>query len=196
MRYLPLLVILALTPIHGAGQVVYRCTSDEGPTIFQDAPCRDAHKTEELIELEPNVVDSSRMRANTALQQRLSAAAAEKRAQAAEQRKQARLERQKENAEHASGGSVPLSTHELVAELHKSRTSDSGRFFNSDPASRSVYPQFPERHVPEPPSVITSCDGQGCWDSSGRRYNSAAGPTNVRQDGKICQHIGNMMQCQ
>lgn len=44
------------------------------------------------------------------------------------------------------------------------------------------------------PGVITSCDGGGCWDSRGQRYNGS-GPTMFRSDGKVCQHLGGSMQC-
>lgn len=49
--------------------------------------------------------------------------------------------------------------------------------------------------TPPPPSVITNCDAGGCWDNHGKRYNSGGGPTHIRQDGKVCQRVGAMMQC-
>lgn len=189
MRYLLVLVILALFPVHSTGQTVYRCTNDEGPTVFQDAPC-DASDTEDLVELEPNVVDSSRMRANTARQNRLSAALVEKRARAAEERKQARLVRRKEEAERAA----------LVKELRKELAPRRESFFDASPAQHPAYPQpaypdHPDPHVPEWPSKVTSCDISGCWDGSGRRYNSGAGSTHFRDDGQVCQRKGDMMHC-
>lgn len=45
-----------------------------------------------------------------------------------------------------------------------------------------------------PPSVITSCDKGGCWDDVGNRYNGS-GATLFRADGKTCQKIGNMLEC-
>jgi len=52
------------------------------------------------------------------------------------------------------------------------------------------------RPVPPPiaPSVITSCDKGGCWDNVGNRYNGS-GTTLFRMDGKTCQRLGSMMQC-
>lgn len=49
--------------------------------------------------------------------------------------------------------------------------------------------------APEVPSHITSCDGAGCWDSSGRRYNNAAGGNSFRDDGKFCMQVGPNLQC-
>lgn len=192
MRYSLLLVILVLFPMHSTGQTVYRCTNDNGPTVFQDAPC-DRSDTEDLIELEPNVVDSSRMRANTARQNRLSAALAEKRARAKEERKQARLERRKEEAERAA----------LVKELRKDLAPRKVPSFGAYPAPRPAYPdpaypeppEYPEPRIPEGPAKVTNCNLSGCWDISGRRYNSGAGSTHFRDDGEICQRKGDMMHC-
>lgn len=49
----------------------------------------------------------------------------------------------------------------------------------------------------KPPGVITSCDGAGCWDSNGVRYNRGAGPTYFSSDGHTCQAVapGVPMQC-
>lgn len=46
------------------------------------------------------------------------------------------------------------------------------------------------------PRTMTSCDGGGCWDSSGARYNRSAGDGNFfRQDGRACRTVGNQVQC-
>lgn len=45
------------------------------------------------------------------------------------------------------------------------------------------------------PSHMTNCDGAGCWDNQGNRYNKGAGSTYFRNDGRVCQHVGGMMQC-
>lgn len=47
---------------------------------------------------------------------------------------------------------------------------------------------------PVAPSSITSCDKGGCWDNQGGRY-SGSGSTLFRTDGKACQKIGNVLQC-
>lgn len=40
------------------------------------------------------------------------------------------------------------------------------------------------------PAHITNCDGAGCWDTQGNRYNRGAGPTHIRQDGRVCHDTG------
>lgn len=50
--------------------------------------------------------------------------------------------------------------------------------------------------MPAPqPSVITSCDGTGCWDNLGQHYSNAGGGTYIRQDGGVCQGGGGQMNC-
>lgn len=45
------------------------------------------------------------------------------------------------------------------------------------------------------PAILTNCDGAGCWDTNGRRYESAAGGL-VRSDGKFCPNTGsNVLNC-
>lgn len=48
---------------------------------------------------------------------------------------------------------------------------------------------------PSPPPNITSCDGAGCWDNRGTRYNKGAGSTYFPSSGGSCQNIGGQMQC-
>ena len=45
------------------------------------------------------------------------------------------------------------------------------------------------------PAILTNCDGVGCWDTNGRRYENAAGGL-VRSDGKFCPNTGsNVLNC-
>lgn len=37
---------------------------------------------------------------------------------------------------------------------------------------------------------LVNCDPAGCWDTSGNRYNRAAGGNFYRQDGRFCQAQG------
>lgn len=49
-----------------------------------------------------------------------------------------------------------------------------------------------------PPSTTSftgNCDSAGCWGSDGTRYNMVGGSL-VRPDGRMCQNIGGVMQCQ
>ncbi len=48
---------------------------------------------------------------------------------------------------------------------------------------------------PTPPNFTGSCDSAGCWGSDGTRYNAVGGSL-VRPDGRMCQSVGGVMQCQ
>lgn len=43
------------------------------------------------------------------------------------------------------------------------------------------------------PSHITNCDGAGCWDNQGNRYNGNNGT--YFNNGRVCRDIGGQMQC-
>lgn len=58
-------------------------------------------------------------------------------------------------------------------------------------SSNSYSATMPQRQ----PSTITNCDGAGCWDSNGTRYNRGAGDTYFPSTGGSCQSIGGQMQC-
>ena len=49
--------------------------------------------------------------------------------------------------------------------------------------------------TPEPPGLVVNCDGAGCWDTSGRRLNNAAGGNFTRSDGKFCTRAGPNVIC-
>lgn len=46
------------------------------------------------------------------------------------------------------------------------------------------------------PNAIAECDGSGCWDGEGVRYNRAPGNERfVREDGALCRAVDNRMRC-
>jgi len=45
------------------------------------------------------------------------------------------------------------------------------------------------------PSVITNCDGNGCWDNQGTHYSRGAGNTYFSSSGAICQGGNGQMNC-
>lgn len=42
---------------------------------------------------------------------------------------------------------------------------------------------------------ISSCDGSGCWDTDGNRYNAGGGNTYFSADGQTCRKVGTQLQC-
>jgi hypothetical protein len=46
------------------------------------------------------------------------------------------------------------------------------------------------------PNAIADCDGMGCWDADGMRYNRAPGSGQfIREDGRQCRSVSNRMEC-
>lgn len=60
--------------------------------------------------------------------------------------------------------------------------------------SRNSYsaPKPPPTQAPTPTNM-TSCDGSGCWDNQGNRYNGNNGT--YYNNGRMCRDIGGQMQC-
>ncbi|NEX62916.1 hypothetical protein [Noviherbaspirillum galbum] len=56
----------------------------------------------------------------------------------------------------------------------------------------------PNVTVPAPPPTITGCDGGGCWNSEGGRYNgpgAAPGGAVTSGSGRLCTTNGAFVQC-
>lgn len=60
---------------------------------------------------------------------------------------------------------------ELLEHCHRNASAKKQEFTNSTENEETASIQM------EQPSVITSCDATGCWDSNGLRYNKGAGNT-------------------
>jgi hypothetical protein len=46
------------------------------------------------------------------------------------------------------------------------------------------------------PNAVADCDGTGCWDADGMRYNRAPGSSQfIREDGRQCRAVNNRMEC-
>ncbi|RYG08797.1 MAG: hypothetical protein EON92_15885 [Burkholderiales bacterium] len=45
------------------------------------------------------------------------------------------------------------------------------------------------------PTHLVNCNGAGCWDTQGTRYNRAAGGNFHRSDGKFCTRAGPNVMC-
>ena len=67
----------------------------------------------------------------------------------------------------------------------------SGDSYSNSGSSYSA-PMPPPTQVPTP-THMTSCDGSGCWDNQGNRYNGNNGT--YFNNGRTCRDIGGQMQC-
>jgi hypothetical protein len=87
---------------------------------------------------------------------------------------------------------------------------DAPRPRQEPPRRESVPITPPTVSVPAPPPTITSCDGGGCWNANGGRYNGPAAPTAgsgsgagspprggavTDSSGRLCTTNGAFVQC-
>lgn len=61
-------------------------------------------------------------------------------------------------------------------------------------ASRRVYPMYPPAPPRPPGQRIGNCDGTGCWDDQGRRYNRGGAGVFIGPSGP-CRQEGNTLRC-
>lgn len=67
---------------------------------------------------------------------------------------------------------------------------------SASPAERERIQSERAALVARGPNAIVDCDGMGCWDTDGMRYNRAPGSNQfVREDGRQCNSIANRMEC-
>lgn len=62
-----------------------------------------------------------------------------------------------------------------------------------DYSSSTSYSAPPQ--PPPAPKIITDCDGSGCWDNQGGRYNGGSGGTYFPASGGACFAVGDHMEC-
>lgn len=57
--------------------------------------------------------------------------------------------------------------------------------------------QSSQRKAPPapPPSVMTHCAGGFCYDTQGETHHNIGGGLTVNTQGKVCQTVGNIVQC-
>lgn len=199
-----------MTALPAAAQV-YKCKTPSGATLISDHPCQGANKTEKVRQAEPITLEQQMQAAE--VQQRRSAQLGQIQAEDAAYR--ARLEKRQieraiddERRSQKAAMDQSMDKQRRCAELAQQRVlspsqkdtlrKECGEQFSQRPARSSAplidtHPTPPM--PPKGPSIVTNCDGAGCWDTNGQRYNNAAGGNFFRQDGRFCQQIGNQFQC-
>lgn len=87
-------------------------------------------------------------------------------------------------------GSRGLTTNQrnTLAAMNGVNVSSGDSYSNSN---NSYSAPMPQRQTA--PTHMTSCDGSGCWDNQGNRYNGNNGT--YYNNGRVCRDIGGQMQC-
>lgn len=188
MRLSLILLCLSITTISHAG--VYKCTDPAtGNTIFSDNACA-TNTTAKKVYVAPTrnssvdrYVPSSDLFDESSTENNYSGQSSYRnagqvnqsqqiQAQSYEDRQRAENDRRMQNATRNNNGR-PLTL--------KERGLPSSSYGSPMP--------------PTPRSPIASCDGAGCWDTQGTRYNKAAGNTYFPSTGGTCQSVGGRMEC-
>mgnify|MGYP000002198776 CR=1 FL=1 len=191
------LMALIAMPLPSFAQA-FKCTTPTGAKVFSDNPCTAGAKTE-------------RVQANEYISPERQRQAQEVHARNAEQVRgidaaneayRAALKQQNERIQQADAIDQGRGRAKENADSCVSRIEGISGLSQRQKASAITQchgaPQREEER-PSPiarpaPSTITSCDSGGCWDNVGNRYNGG-GNTLFRPDGKACQKIGGMLQC-
>lgn len=182
---------------------------------------RQAQEVNDRRASELHGIDNEKAAFNESLRQQQQAAAAEDARQAVIQSRQQgtdNLRRQRDECDQlATNKNMPRSHRAALAEICAKPEPDNQRFNDckeqiakaGNPSQRATIAsnctgdanagarvREVSRPPPPPPgpSIITSCDGGGCWDNRGNRYNGS-GQTMFRSDGKACTRVGTQLQC-
>ena len=219
--HLWLLACLAFTCSSPALAQVYKCTVD-GKTVYADTPCQQGAQplpsyavtgnavgdlvTDSDMERHEHIVEETLKRQAHALKPpevRSSVATYATLSDNDYRMEYQRLDQARIQAEHhpntrsmaqcyEAAKQQLAQTHELPHETcvqqHKYRA-DFAR------QSATVTTQHITTPYITPADPISNCDANGCWGSSGQRYNGGNGGTFFRSDGKICQQSWTMIQC-
>ena len=211
MRIIRAFAILSLSALSvSASAQVYRCTTPTGGTEFSQIPCG---KDSKLIQDRANSIDTGpptdpfgvqRERGRLQLEADYNrtkssgdtptnGAPATSPSRAARQIDAIACERADRDAHvesrHARQDKVLIKRKQDVADWECGRTLP----VNESSAPAPPKPKFIPGPVRNPSPTITNCDGAGCWDSNGARYNRGGGNTYFGPNGACTGTAGGMV---
>lgn len=88
----------------------------------------------------------------------------------------------------SQNGQLTANQLRTLAAMNGVNVSSGDSYSNSN---NSYSAPMPQRQTA--PTHMTSCDGSGCWDNQGNRYNGNNGT--YYNNGRVCRDIGGQMQC-
>jgi len=198
LKMATLLILISCSTTTLAG-TYYTCTDPEtGKKSFSRTPCgNDAEQRRETkVNTSSFAADRQRYAELKAEEARKEATLNQRSAEAAQRRQQNEQDKIAAAARERvckEAGTVHKGSRGLTAAQRDVLSRCAGIPSGTSTPAPSVPTSAPA--PARAPGHITSCDSGGCWDNYGTRYNHGAGPTHIRQDGRVCQSVGNMMQC-
>lgn len=218
MKFLSIaLIAAAMLMATGANAQVYRCKSPDGKTSYSSSPCPEKH-VGGSVKLTDNTLE------RRALRERETLAREDQERQQADQHwmQSQRIATQpisqppsRLNASHDCQQAIRNAEIQSTLRPPPPEEIDAQRAraakvcgFNPWPGptlaqqaderrrkSQQQARMQQEEEQRRGPAILTNCDGAGCWDTNGRRYENAAGGL-VRSDGKFCPNTGsNVLNC-
>ncbi len=166
-----------------SAQQVFKCVNEYGRLVYSDSPCPEKARSAQVISVKPNTLDMTEAR---------------------EQEFRAQIRREEELARQAYENELRRQAWEMEDAQRRAREEQKQRQATMRKALTPPDPREQRRMNrppaaipmhPEPPALITNCDPGGCWDTQGRRFNSAGGGNFHRSDGKFCVGAGPNVIC-
>lgn len=179
---------------------VYQCMQPDGRLSYQQAPCAPGVRSR-IVDTRPNTVSNAEERALFYRDRERAIGSAEYDPPARRQTAQRQASSTCPTDKQIKDWETSASSVTSKDTAYWRRIAEDGRRCRAGlpPRERSTaQAPFPAPDISPPPMPDPSvawCDKTGCWDNNGTRYNSAAGSTVFRQDGKVCQRMGGMLHC-
>lgn len=192
MDWRTMAVIVALTLAGTAGAQVHKCIDAAGKVAFSDVPCPTASKKAERV-LSSDATD--RRWENEAYGR-------ERNMQSIENATRILRAPTSDGVGDAGGGIInngpndPGGTNRIRAAEDRQRAEIALAAARRRAAEEQARQAELERRRPAAPSIVSSCDRGGCWDTSGNRYNRAGDGQNFwRSDGRFCRADRDAIRC-
>lgn len=200
------IVIAALLSPAIALSQVYKCVDASGKTTFSDQGCAGNNSattvelghinTQDSSQYQQRILDDRFERSQPKKQLRVTVVGDGRQE---EQQARARKDLCKEaNTPYKGAQNRQLTARQrdMAAGCSAGRSTDEIIDISNKHKMSAPPPPAPPSHTaPSGPAQITNCDAGGCWDTQSQRYNQGAGSTHFRQDGRICEQVGQQMQC-
>ena len=199
------LLILGALLAGAAHAQVYKCPDPANNRItYSDAPCTGGRRLESrrtqaeiMAERQQAAYELQRSQAQHQRIEALQNRAPQQPSQARQASSSCPSELEIKNLETAASsiiGSEAEKKMKRQALLQARACATGGSTAEADPDPPRHRERASTSSTPQP-TQLTNCDPAGCWDTTGTRYNRAAGGNFFRSDGKFCTGAGAQLIC-
>lgn len=162
-----------------SAQQVFKCVDERGRLVYSDYACPEQARSAQVISVKPNTLDMTEAR---------------------EQEFKAQIRMEEELARQTYENELRRQAWEMEdaqrrAQKEQKQRKEAMRKALTPPDPREQRRMNKPHNQVEHPAQIVNCDPAGCWDTTGRRLNNAAGGNFHRSDGKFCTGAGPNVIC-